>query len=89
MIITLLLSIMVALIMVVTIRFWGRPPAMNRVLISTALGAFACVMVIRTVAVLTGPNGTLFWSGIAVLLMSLWLVKTGRDYTKPSKSPRR
>ncbi|MGB3827651.1 MAG: hypothetical protein WA962_02660 [Ornithinimicrobium sp.] len=85
MLITLLLSIVVALIMLSTIRFWGRPPAMNRVLVVTALGAFACLMVIRTVGALTGPNGTLFWSGIAVLLISLWLLKTGRDYTKPSK----
>ncbi len=85
MIITVFLSLAVSLIMVVTIRFWGRPPSMNRVLVATGLGAFTCLMVIRTVAVITGPNGTLFWSGVAVGLMSLWLLKTGWDYTKPSK----
>ncbi|MGC1208972.1 MAG: hypothetical protein WA880_13540 [Ornithinimicrobium sp.] len=85
MVLILLLCLVVALIMLVTIRFWGRPPVMNRVLVVTALGAAICVMLIRTTAVITGPNGALFWVGMAVLLMSLWLVKTGWDYTKPSK----
>ncbi len=58
---------------------------MNRVLVTTALVAMVSFMVIRTVATFTAQNATFMWSGLAVLLMSVFLLKTGWDYTKPSK----
>ncbi len=85
MIIALLLSVVVALIMLVGIRFWGRPPRMNRVWIATALSGAIALTVIRTMAAIAGPSSTWLWLSVAVAAMGLWLLKMGHDYTKTSK----
>lgn len=83
--IVLLLSVVVALIMLVSIRFWGRPPQKNRIWIATALAAAIAFTVIRTMATIVGPSGVWFWLSVAVVAMALWLLKMGHDYTKTSK----
>lgn len=85
MVIVLLLSLVLALIMLASIRFWGRPPVRNRVWIATALSAAIAFTVIRTMATIVGPSGVWFWASAAVVAMGLWLLKMGHDYTKPSK----
>ncbi len=85
MIIVMLLSVVVALIMLVSIRFWGRPPQRNRVWIATALAGAIALTVIRTMATIIGPSGVWFWASAAVVAMGLWLLKMGHDYTKTSK----
>ncbi len=85
MILTLLLSVVVALIMLVSIRFWGRPPQRNRVWISTAISGAIALTVIRTMATIIGPSSIWLWLSVAVAAMGLWLLKMGHDYTKTSK----
>lgn len=81
---SLLLSIAVALIMVSTIRFWGRPPRKQRVWTATAIGAGVSIIVMIAGAVVSDQRPTLLFSSVALALMSAWLLKTGHDYTKPS-----
>lgn len=85
MILVLLLSVVVSLIMLVSIRFWGRPPRMNRVWIATALAGAIAITLIRTMATIAGPSSTWLWLSVAVAAMGVWLLKTGHDYTKTSK----
>ncbi|MGB3185216.1 MAG: hypothetical protein WBG36_14010 [Ornithinimicrobium sp.] len=82
---TILLSVAVALIMVSTIRWWGRPPQRRRVWAATAIGAAVCVTVILAGGAVSDQDPTLGFSVLAVIVMSAWLLKTGRDYTKTSR----
>jgi len=85
MIIALLLSVVIALIMLVSIRFWGRPPTRNRVWVATALAGAVAFTVIRTMATIIGPSSVWLWLSVAVVVMGLMLLKMGHDYTKTSK----
>lgn len=82
---SLVLSIIVALIMASTIRFWGRPPRKQRVWLATAVGAGVSSIVMLAGASVSDEEPTLAFSSIALFLISAWLLKTGHDYTKASK----